>query len=569
MGCTNSAPMGMPRQTSPQPFDVVSATKRFFCFEEVPLSVQAWVKGSDGQSYLEVRAAGLEKSGLLGALCSGFLQRNFLIMDGRVQAVRGLFNADFRLRQNDKSLPHVKDSELDQIQEDLSHVDVVPLQKDDGLWVGEVSPNATPSKPNQQLKAQIFVHDVKEFNVDATKRIEEIDATAKLFGASLRVTLERGWTPFIRVALQKTIEAAGYRVMVAKLSTFEENKHLRMKDIFWLGMDPSQAETSGSGDCQVRPQEWMNGLINQLQNTQPGITPTRFFARQTSPEEVDVEVKQAAKVQADLRMAVLPAALRRKAKELPYKLKLDCDGEQFRGVQKYSGIGMAQTYKGTDVLEFATYFVKQEGKPGDVPARSSKTSLFGADLGRLLGGGDKFAEFVTQYDPTRKCLTIFKVFLNEVLPSKMSAGARAVAEQLLQERIPDMVGANWNGKAAVRELTRIHICDVVNWNTYALMSMSQTAPSSDTERWLFEEEAKASKVKVQDLKSLSTEEVFHHTALGKLVRHVLQLWKGANIANKAIQSVTMQIENGGELELICGEYRQMMDIVVTLKTGDP
>ena len=30
------------------------------------------------------------------------------------------------------------------------------------------------------------------------------------------------------------------------------------------------------------------------------------------------------------------------------------------------------------------------------------------------------------------------------------------------------------------------------------MSMSQTAPSSDTERWLFEEEAKASKVKVQD-----------------------------------------------------------------------
>mmetsp|Transcript_75332 Transcript_75332/g.194212 ORF Transcript_75332/g.194212 Transcript_75332/m.194212 type:complete len:559 (-) Transcript_75332:63-1739(-) len=558
MGCSSgSLAPGSPSA------DVLSATKTFFQLDEVPLTVKASAKGG----LLDVRAAGLDKEGLLEALTAGFLQRNFLIVDGSVYAVRGLFHAKFALRQSDDSLRAVerlsrsRAAEGQQLQEDLSHVEVVNLEAQ-GHFAFAVNEDASPSKW-QKLKPNLVMEDVSDVRASTTSQIEELDKHTASVGAVVRLTLVRGWSPFIRVALQKTIEAAGYRVVVAKLTTTQRGDSCSMKDTFWL------ATTNKSEPFQRM--DYMSDLIQQLETAQPDHSPTKFFERMTSsPEDVETKVTKAANHTAEARLAALPRVLRDKACQLPYKLLLDRQGEQFEGLQKYTGIGMAKTFRGSDVLEFASYYVKEESKSHDTadgkPGRMSLSGSALRGINELLGGGEKFGEFVTQYDPTSRCLTVFKVFLNGVLPAGKGAGARVVAEQLLQKQIHEMAGAAWDGKASVQGLARIHLCDVVNWNTYALMSVAGQEPNSDAERWLVGEEARASRMTMQDLKTLTAEQVFMRTVLGKMVVNLLKLWSTTGVANKVIKSVSLQMEKG-ELEMICGEYRQMMDIVVSLKQG--
>jgi hypothetical protein len=263
----------------------------------------------------------------------------------------------------------------------------------------------------------------------------------------------------------------------------------------------------------------------------------------------------------------LPESLQRKAAGLQYRVEQSPGwGLQFDGIDKYTGSGMGVAHSGRHVLEFATFFIKKPTDEGhDAPA-----SPWGATFAALTGAMKRqsVAEFITEYHPDRSCLTIFKVFLNDVLPPGVRAGARATAEQL--PTMPVSVDGKWSGADALRNLRTVHLCDVVNWNTYCLMSMVGKKPGDELERMLLVEEAKASGFTLADIQSKRAVEVFVRTGLGKLVMGVLKIWKDEHSVEHRIKDVSIAWSSS-EFELIQGDYRKVMDVYIELErpSGEP
>jgi len=222
---------------------------------------------------------------------------------------------------------------------------------------------------------------------------------------------------------------------------------------------------------------------------------------------------------------------------------------------KYSGAGM-HTAAGEKepILEFSTYYVSAR--------RASKEKFSNSIIG-LFQQTKPFAEFVSQYNPTIRRLTIFKVFLNGVLPPGRRAGARTIAEQLLC--IPIM---GWDGIATLRKLQEVHLCDIVNWNTYVLLSMVGKGSESDVDEWLLCQELSCSGLTKYELQRGTVEAIFAKTALGKLVRGMLAIWKDEGVVELVIQSVRVRM-NASKHELIQGEHRSVMDVFVSLRCVSP
>jgi hypothetical protein len=139
---------------------------------------------------------------------------------------------------------------------------------------------------------------------------------------------------------------------------------------------------------------------------------TEFERQNTSDSNVlAAEFKR----QKSLSFKALPQALRGPARGLPYSLREESTmGVQFDGITKYIGAGMNTTlFECKDILEFSSYFVPTKPISG---------------VSYLLGPSKTYAEFVTNYDPTSCRLTIFKAFLNGILPAGLKAGVSAAAE---------------------------------------------------------------------------------------------------------------------------------------------
>jgi len=372
--------------------------------------------------------------------------------------------------------------------------------------------------------------------------------------------VKRKWSSGVRVAIHRMVEVAGFRVRLARISTTKTWMGTWIDDTLWLaGTDRIAKDLEDITRDHLPP--WMAALIEQLEvsaDTGHSVRSTSSAFSLVGIGDVDVRMRQLSTTTDGQRLSLLPKSLTEKAADLPYWLRPSKDGLDFsdRGIEKFWGCGMSKTHHNVDVLEFSTYYVLSEK---DQKSHVKRT------MELLLGEGPQFAEFITQYDPKLKTLTIFKLFLNGVLPPGQNAGVKATAEQLLSIQVQTVFDEAWNGVSVIRGLKAVWLCDVVNWNSYCLLSMVGRETSSDTEEWMLTEECKASKISRQALKDGTVRGVFPRTVLGKVVCRILDYWREKGVADFEVDEVNIIWNTAGQIEFIYGEFRRMMDVEVKLK----
>jgi hypothetical protein len=179
-----------------------------------------------------------------------------------------------------------------------------------------------------------------------------------------------------------------------------------------------------------------------------------------------------------------------------------------------------------------------------------------------MGEKVKYAEIVTILDMPQGIWTIQKVFLNDVLPPGQKLGARAAAEHLTDV-----------AQYGMKELQVVHLCDVVNLNTYMLMMVASSSDRSPKNVFgehmlsVFQQQLCVSRMTLQQLQTCTLLEVFQSTALGKLVANVLELWNSTTDREFRIVKVDVKVLTS-TFENICGEMRPSLDINVTLSNRD-
>lgn len=592
------------------------AAKHYFELGELPVSVRAAQKAG----CIEVTAVGLAQMGLLAALEEGFTKRQFWISDGTTSVRKGLFVGAFKIKPIDQE-KSVSEYDLEQVLSEPCEVDIHHL---DAIALSEAEPDAyikdyidsslkrtdqvpshlgtmqleTPKNfglmhvPTQIVKSHEGGLDLSlENRVDTRTltpaQLAKVDAEARNDGATLRLTILHQWAPGLRHALTQSINSFGFRIIAARLSLARSSQHRTIKDTFWLAPSGTEgicrsptaasvksfrrarrAETNVE-DLPMSPaKSWRQSQLAQLLSMLseesielgPATWNSEFECPSLAGRNISADLQSAASsVSADL-----PQVLLGLARSLPYDLHPALEvGEEFEGASKFVGAGMNTTMLEQEhVLEFSTYMVP--AKPGVGTSNSWLSSLLQLST---------YAEFVTQYHPTSRRLTIFKAFLNSIVAPGKKAGARAVAEQLITVPVAGALDS-WDGAGAIQQLQEIYLCDVVNWNTYLLLSKAGKGSESDTECWLLEQELTVSGLTLAILKTKAIEDIFAKTALGKLVNGILGIWSQKGIARHSITGVKVIVQPERH-EMIFGEYRSVMDVVITLATkggmdtGDP
>jgi hypothetical protein len=434
---------------------------------------------------------------------------------------------------------------------------------------------ATPTDRFSPQKAvRLSLESESDARTLTPKQLAKVDAGAKKDGAIVRLTILHEWGLGLRHALAQVVDAYGFKVVLARLSLARSHKQCTIKDTLWLAPAATKGKTrSSTKDGAAEGEAGRSRSISTESATgSEGPSPkTSSLAKLLSvisedgvpldseiqylEGEMELDLKVEFERQVTLQFEELPRGLRALAGGLPYRLSPVETGVLFEGLEKFVGAGMNTTLlEGEHVLEFSTYFV---ATPSHTKASNS---WFGS-----RGQGSTYAEFVTQYHPTKHCWTIFKVFLNGVLPTGKKAGVHLAAEQLLT--IPVAGAHEWDGARAVHGMRSIVLCDVVNWNTYVLLSKVGQGPDSETERWFLSDELSASGLTFADLKTKPVEEIFVKTALGKLVVGILDAWKAGDLRGPSIESVSVNFDFKRQ-EFIFGEYRTVMDVTITLARDD-
>jgi len=568
MGCNTSV-----LAKAPLPAELQAANRNYFNLAELPITLTA----TPHRQGLEVKVAGLEQDNLLLALEAGFHSRRYWVADATVHINHGFFIARFNLKpQEEDDSRQGSDDAVRAMTSACKKVDVVPLSAGDEWradaspikeyldgFLGKLSldspikdylvaPCAAATEKEQlpamtRMSSNIIADDQYDLRANTARHLAKADKHAVGQGAVVRLTIVREWAPGLRVALAKTIRDSGLRIIMARLSMARRTTRRTVKDTFWLALAghgvAEQLHVSMQGDMP----SWLRSVGASLEVASPRKQYEAFVVSAATSRSEQQEQQGA------------PAALQRKVAALEYRVEASSWGVQFDGLQKFCGSGMTVAHSGAHVLAFATFYVlEKDMKWRKEPTRSFSTSSFGALMSAARGCA--VAEFITEYEPQERCLTIFKVFLNGVLPSRKRAGVRVAAEQLAH--MPVQGNEQWGGLEVVRGLRKIHLCDVVNWNTYSLMSKVGKGPDNDMEKWLLQEEAQAVGLTLADIKSKTVTEIFARTVLGKVVHRILETWREEQIAEHAVESVSVKF--GDTQELIHGEYRCTMDIYIGL-----
>jgi len=572
MGCSGST------KAKPLPADVVDGAKAFFGLADFPLTITATAAGRR----LEVHAVGIDRQDMFSAIMTAFAEKHFCVTYASVYAVRGFFKSRFELVEG-KVVQNQSEQELATSMRDLSAMapeltsglskaSIVMIDEHGELEDFEMFSPITSSPMKRALRREsgskicLDNSEFKDVTTATREQLREFETLARNSGASMRITLKRDFAPFLRIALLQTIKAADLKVVVAQLTTTKRGYN----DVLWLGADGEgewindipnvpepEADDSPEGQLRVSTEQsadWMSQLVEQLRYAKACRTPTKFYADSRAPQQALSDIEEMTHKISDRPRDEIPKVLQQKEWDLAYRLHAEPEGEQFEGMSKFCGVGASTSHGGTDVIEFATYFTRSS------PRSPSKAS---ANLGSLFGKAEQCGEFITQYNPIERRLTIFKVFLNDVLPAGRSAGPRMVAEQPLLRCNQDWL----DGRAAVGQLLKIALCDVVNWNTYSLMSKAGEKINDGFEKWIMAEEAKASGLTLRELEASTPKQVFAKTVLGKVVIRTLKLWREMGVADKEIEDVKVEFDETAEF--IQGEFRPMMEIVALLRDVPP
>lgn len=321
-------------------------------------------------------------------------------------------------------------------------------------------------------------------------------------------------------------------------------------------------------------------------------TPPRAFAVKKADDLVQV-LNEADAHKNLLKMKTLPKALHHALKKLEYSINGPTRvGLQVPGYHKYTGLGLAErtaAYNGEDegtintddgislVLELRTFFIKDEPKQVDMASR----------LRAMMSIEKAYAEFVSWLDVQKRTWTIYKVFLNEVLPSGQGYGSSAVAEHLLAPPelffpaqpgqggdIENEKDRSWMGSLmdSIPDLEMIRICDIVNWNTYMLVSIAASKTRTCAEvfgehmEWVLKQELQASRMSKEVLKSGTMLEVVLHTCLGKLIKGAVEGFNKKRGVKLEMVSAEAAASRG--YENINGETRTRLNVEIKLQRVD-
>jgi hypothetical protein len=371
-----------------------------------------------------------------------------------------------------------------------------------------------------------------------------------------------------------------------------ETQQSSLRDELWLQVDHDGGGPVADSTVREMKKEFFSALSEMtMQEVKPNLldpTPLKCISA-TTPNGLISALKESDAAKLTIHLQVLPVKLQKVLGALPYTLNGPIsEGFQVPGYLKYAGAGwipsetsvLSHTMpvagnRGESTLEIRTLFIKKE-QEATSPDGGKRA---GGAMRRWMRSDKQYAEFVTWLDVPSRTWTIFKVFLNDVLACGQNYGALATAEQLAGD--PSIFFGRGSGQegqiaeliGAVADLQCIHVCDVVNWNTYLMMAIVSSESRNahmfgDHMEVMLKQELVASKLTLEKLKALSPVEVFAKTALGKLVRNILKLWNENQGLTLSMAEVTVSYVRG-TYEFIGGEDRSVMNLHVKLKLDDP
>jgi len=388
-------------------------------------------------------------------------------------------------------------------------------------------------------------------------------------------------------ALLQAVGRAEASVIAAKLET----NGVFLEDELWVQpvranaqeVDDLAAEMKQSYECALYERNFPAYLRRED-------TPKKFLAAKDASGLVGAMRENDAHKLAS-QAGTMPPELYGLLSGLRYEMRPCTEGFKICGFDKFIGAGwipveaevLPQEQRSAEalaelppVLEIRTHFSRASGGAGGA-RRAPRSGMAPLDsLQRWAASGKGHAEFVTWLDAPSKTWTIWKVFLNGVLPEGMKCGAQAVAEHLSGDAglfFGETPGVRSNLFGAIADLRCIKVCDVVNWNTYVLMAI---AASADRSPQMFgshmastiEQELAAAKLGAADLESGSVTTVFTKTGLGRLVCNVLSIWNAQLGLSLYVEEAAVSFVRGA-LEHICGEAREMMHVRVSIGRATP
>eukprot|EP00931_Biecheleriopsis_adriatica_P054444 TRINITY_DN32038_c0_g1_i1.p1 TRINITY_DN32038_c0_g1~~TRINITY_DN32038_c0_g1_i1.p1 ORF type:complete len:1263 (-),score=281.51 TRINITY_DN32038_c0_g1_i1:128-3916(-) len=325
-------------------------------------------------------------------------------------------------------------------------------------------------------------------------------------------------------------------------------------------------------------------------------TPLKVYSAQTASQLVSA-INEVDKGNLQCSLKGLPSALQGALKGVNYAMKgPTTNGFQIESCVKYIGAGLTKfpflvgspSHSETPILQLRTVFIRSNASGR---AESDKKVKW---LKKLMNVEKEYAEFVTFLDLSSKTFVIFKAFLNNLVASGHGYGARAIAEHLLEapgtffsaasgappamqsepqqaEEWPSWLPSLIN---SIPDLEVIHICDVVNWNTYVIMCLAVQEDRKEAIRsrfgaeveWAVRGELRRSELTEQSLVASSQLQLFESTNLGKVVMMVLKHLNSH--LGIHLQASGVEVLFGTHHEYIMGQTEKQMDIKVFIKRGD-
>jgi len=521
------------------------AAKRYFYLEDLPLSVSANPSGKRG---LNVVIGGLETREGLVRLEAAFYKRGFQIRSARLLHPGDLVDERYLLEYT-------------------------------GLNSGEVLMN-DGGTPTVTLELQ-----------DSSIAMQKLPGCEKVVNFSkeqnklLYVAISGYYHWGQRAATVELLRKSGFPLVAGTLRTTGAAPNAQCDDELWLR--PPNPEVSV--DAIDKLQRGIESACAQCQVMALSSlgTPPKAYAAKSAADLVNA-LKQEDHMFLLKCMKGLPSSLRDGLKDVQYEIRGPCTkGFQIPGFVKFVGAGLAATHAVNEnqkvpldafgkkqkrlapMLEIRTLFIKEKNESEKQDALQW--------LRKTMNMEKEYAEFVTLLDVQHKEWMIYKAFLNSTLSAGKGLGAEAVAEHLLAEPSMffhggDSVLPDWMPSlaASIPELEMLHICDVVNWNTYMLMTMASSKERKldmfgDPMIWAVKQELARSKISEQALKTLSVVEMYEHSNLGKFTLNTLKrLSDHCDMPEFEIVDVKVLFSNEF-FEHIQGEIRRQMDLKVILQ----
>mmetsp|Transcript_49035 Transcript_49035/g.76505 ORF Transcript_49035/g.76505 Transcript_49035/m.76505 type:complete len:1026 (+) Transcript_49035:72-3149(+) len=376
------------------------------------------------------------------------------------------------------------------------------------------------------------------------------------------------WGSYVRAVLLE--QAAGSQAACMKM-------HIRIGDsqceeAFWF-----QCTNTTAGDLTklVGSKERMQAWLQKTLTIVPPESEPADLNSSVAPEDLLHALEDRDRRERISKLKELPRVVARVARKVKYELiRQDEFGTQFDGCIKYIGSGLVRSQN----------IAKKEGEVVAVMLECTtlvvRSNLLEENNGTWLppaSGG--VSEMVCRIDTKGRRFFIQKCFLNEVLPSGKKAGAQLVAEQLYApvNLWKNNSSATTSGKDAggerwlipLRDLVEIKLCDVVNWNTYAILSTVLGEDLGEHMRPAVTAELRRSQLpSIEECRKLPLLHVFIKTCLGRLVQNVLSIWIEASGGGVNITPNTVKVESAkNSFENIAGENRHPLDITVYLQSG--